>query len=120
MEAAERLSVHGSSGGTSAGFPPRVQRGAPDHHGPGTLAEGSLSGRGLVGSGNLGRWPGVQRGLQRRHVQQPVSRLYGWSCTTPHTHQVLHSHASWSRNTLTHADGKPNTTRTGRHAASLL
>ena len=74
MEAAERLSVHGSSGGTSAGFPPRVQRGAPDHHGPGTLAEGSLSGRGLVGSGNLGRWPGVQRGLQRRHVQQPVSR----------------------------------------------
>ena len=61
MEAAERLSVYGP-GGPSARSPPRVQRGASDHHRLRALAEGSLDSRGLGGS--LGRRPGVERGLQ--------------------------------------------------------
>ena len=61
MEATERLSIYGP-GNPSAWFPPRVQRGAPDHQGRDARGHRSLGSRGL-GSG-LGRRPGVQRRLQ--------------------------------------------------------
>ncbi len=96
MEAAERLSIY-SPGGPSARAPPRVQRGAPDHHGLRALAK---RGRDSSGLGSLGRRPGVQRGLQRGHVQQPVGGLSPWTCTTPHTRQAPHTYASVIRDAL--------------------
>ena len=81
MEAAERLGGQGA-GRPRMQVPPHVQGGAPDHEARKVLASGrSLGGR--LGSG-LGRLPGVQGGLQRGHIQQPLRSLSrSCPCTEP-------------------------------------